>query len=63
MERLEALQVRFRELEKWKLDLVGVQEVRWEKGGAKCADDYTFSYGEGNEDRRTGFFVHKEPGE
>jgi hypothetical protein len=31
-----------RELEKYKLDFVGVQEVRWEKGGTKRAEDYTF---------------------
>jgi hypothetical protein len=28
---------------KYKLDLVGVQEVRWEKEGTERADDYTFS--------------------
>jgi exonuclease III len=50
-----------RELGKYKLDLVGVQEVRWEKGGTERAEDYTFFYGQGNGDRqlRTGFFVHK----
>jgi hypothetical protein len=25
-----------------KLDLVGVQAVRWEKGGTERAEDYTF---------------------
>jgi exonuclease III len=39
-----------RMLEKYKLDLVGVQEVRWEKGGTERAEDYTFSCGKGNED-------------
>jgi hypothetical protein len=33
-----------RELGKYKLDLVGIQEVRWEKGGTEQAEDYTFSY-------------------
>jgi hypothetical protein len=28
-----------RELAKYKLDLVGVQEVRWDKGGTEPADD------------------------
>jgi exonuclease III len=30
------------ELEKCKLDLVGVQEVRWEGDGYQTADKYTF---------------------
>jgi hypothetical protein len=30
------------ELEKYKLDLVGVQEVRWEGEGYQTADNYTF---------------------
>jgi hypothetical protein len=40
---------------------VGVQEVRWEKGGTERAEDYTFFYGEGNGDYQlgTGFFVQK----
>jgi hypothetical protein len=49
-----------RELGKCKLDLVGVQEVRWDKGVTERAGDYTFFYGAGNEDHQlgTGFFVH-----
>jgi hypothetical protein len=43
------------------VNLVGVQEVRWEKGGTEPAGDYTFFYGNGNADHHvgTGFFVHK----
>jgi hypothetical protein len=50
-----------RELGKCKLDLGGVKEVRWEKGGTERAEDYTFFYRQGNEDHQlgTGFFVHK----
>jgi hypothetical protein len=50
-----------RELGKYKLDLVGVQEVRWDKGGNEQAEDYTFFYGARNEDHQlgTGFLVHK----
>jgi hypothetical protein len=32
-----------RELGKCKLDLVGVQQVRWDKSGTERAQDYTFS--------------------
>jgi hypothetical protein len=38
-----------RELSKYKLDLVGVQEVRWEGGGTEPAAEYTIFYGKGNE--------------
>jgi hypothetical protein len=46
------------ELEEYKLDLVGVQEVRWVKGGTEPAGDYTFFYGNGNAAHHlgTGFF-------
>jgi hypothetical protein len=37
-----------RELSRYKLDLVGVQEVRWEGGGTEPAREYTFFYGKGN---------------
>jgi hypothetical protein len=59
--RTGALKTVARELEKYKLDLVGVQEVRWEKGGTERAEDCTFFCGQGNGDRqlRTGFYVHK----
>jgi hypothetical protein len=35
-----------RELARYKLHLVGVQEVRWDKGGTVRAGDYTFFCGE-----------------
>jgi hypothetical protein len=37
------------ELARYKLDLVGVQEVRWNKGSTEPAGEYTFLYGKGNE--------------
>jgi exonuclease III len=33
-----------RELAEYKLDLVGVQEVRWDKGGTVRAGDYSYCY-------------------
>jgi hypothetical protein len=36
-----------RELAKYQLDLVGVQEVRWDKEGTLRAGEYTFFYGKG----------------
>jgi hypothetical protein len=39
---------------KCKLDLVGAQEIRLEKGVTERAEDYTFFCGEGNEDRQLG---------
>jgi hypothetical protein len=43
------------------LDLVGVQEVRWDKSGTEPADDYTSFCGNGNAYRYLGrrFSVQK----
>jgi hypothetical protein len=51
-----------RELGKYKLDIVGGQKVRWVMGGGtEREENYTFLYGNGNEDHQLGtdFFVHK----
>jgi exonuclease III len=59
--RIGSLKTVARELGKYKVDLVAVQEVRWEKGGTERAEDYTFFYGQENGDHQlgTGLFVHK----
>jgi hypothetical protein len=59
--RAGLLKTVLRELGKFKLDLVRVQEVRWERDGTERAEDCTFLYGQGNGDHQlgTGFFVHK----
>ncbi|PNF43544.1 hypothetical protein B7P43_G03931 [Cryptotermes secundus] len=49
------------EILKYKLNLAGVQEVRWDGGGMAPAGDYTFFYGKANENHELGigFSVHK----
>jgi hypothetical protein len=43
-----------KEISKCKLDLVGVQEVRWDGSGTKPTGKYTFFYGKGNENHELG---------
>ena len=43
--RAGSLTAAARELARRKLDLVGVQEVRWENEGTVRAVDYTYFYG------------------
>jgi hypothetical protein len=52
--RAGSLTVACRELARYKLDLVGVQEVRWDKGGSVRAGIYSFFYGKGNENHQLG---------
>jgi len=56
-----SLKVAARELSIYKLDVVVVQEVRWDKGSTVRAGYCDFFYRKGNENYQlgTGFFVHR----
>jgi hypothetical protein len=58
--RAGSLTAAARELSRYKLDLLGVQGVRWDTWSTVRAKDYSF-YGLGNDNYqlRTGFFVHQ----
>jgi hypothetical protein len=52
--RARSLRTVAEEISKYKIDLVGVQEVRWDRGGTEPAGEYTFFYGMGNENHELG---------
>jgi hypothetical protein len=41
-------------MSRYRLDLVGVQKVRWDRDGTEPAGEYTFFYGKGNENHELG---------
>jgi hypothetical protein len=54
MYRAGSLRLVGEEISKYKLDLVGVQEVRWYGGGTELAGEYTFFYRKWNENHELG---------
>jgi hypothetical protein len=60
MYRTGSLTTAVRNLARYKLDLVGVQDVKWDKGGTGRAGDYICFCGKAKENHqlRIGFFVH-----
>ena len=60
LNRTGAVSLGARELAKYRLDLVGVQEVRLDGNGISPIGDYMLYYGKGNNNHHlgTGFFVH-----
>jgi hypothetical protein len=54
MYRAGSLKAVAEEIAKYKLGLVGVQEVIWGEGGTEPAGEYTIFYGKGNENHELG---------
>ena len=52
--RAGSLKAAARGLRRYKLDVVGEQEVRWDKRGTVREGDYNFFYGKGNDNHQLG---------
>jgi hypothetical protein len=47
--RADALRTVAKDISKYKLEFVGAQKVRWDKGGTEPVGEYTLFCGKGNE--------------
>ena len=58
--RVGSITAATRKVGRYKLDLMGVHEVRWDRGGMVRAGDYNFFYRKGKENHEfgMGFFLH-----
>jgi exonuclease III len=52
--RADSLLTVTKQISKYELDLVGVQEVGWDRGGKEPAGEYTFFYGKEDENHELG---------
>jgi exonuclease III len=59
MYRAGSLRAIAEEISKYKLDLVRVQEVRWDGGDTEPAGEYTFFYRKGNENHELGSYIRE----
>jgi hypothetical protein len=61
MYKASSLRAAAQEISEYRLDLVGVQEIKWDEDANEPAGEYTFFYEKRNEnyDLGTGFFIHK----
>jgi hypothetical protein len=42
-----------KEISKYNLDLMRVNEIKWDRGGTKPAGEYTFFYGKGSDNHES----------
>lgn len=56
--RTGSLMTAAKELSMCMSDLVGVHEVRWDRGGTEPAGKYTFFYGKRNENHEVGRMLY-----
>jgi hypothetical protein len=56
--RTDSLMKVLKQILKYKLDLVGVQEIKLDRGGTKSASEYKCFHGQGNENHELRTFIY-----